>query len=133
MTGNIHNSEPLLLAPGTQPFTHTINSQCSPTDFSYTKLVHFFSDYNKPRLRVCQYLYGILGKIQERTRGTSGPIDTLHYVRMAECYDLTGFRVEDESRIKAVLKEALSATRPALVEVMLDPGDMGLGVPGLPI
>ena len=59
-------------------------------------------------------------------------IGGIDYVKMAESFGVAGIRVQDESKVKPALKEALGAGRPMLIEVVLDCDDTGFGQPRVP-
>ncbi|MCL4464509.1 MAG: thiamine pyrophosphate-binding protein [Chloroflexi bacterium] len=77
-------------------------------------------------------LMGYQGEALKQRNFIGAHITGIDYVKMAEGFGIDGIRVEDESRLKPALKEALSAGKPMLLEVMLDPDDTGYGMPRVP-
>ncbi len=56
-------------------------------------------------------------------------ISGLDYVKLAEAYGVRGWRVERPEEIGPTLKQALGSGGPALLEVVVDPKDLGFGMP----
>ena len=54
------------------------------------------------------------------------------FTKLAEAFGVEGQRIEDPSKIKPIVQKAIKADKPVLIDLIVDPRDVGYGLPGLP-
>ena len=54
------------------------------------------------------------------------------FPKLAEAFGISGRRIEGPGEIGPALKEAIVARKPALLDIIVDPKDVGYGLPSLP-
>jgi benzoylformate decarboxylase len=54
------------------------------------------------------------------------------FPKLAQAFGISGQRIEDPAKIGPTLEKAIGAEKPVLLDLTLDPGDVGYGIPSLP-
>ena len=84
---------------------------------------------NQGYMAVKKHMLMYEGEALRRRRFIGADIFGIDFVKMAESFGVAGVRVTEGSKLKSTLAEAVSAGRPMLVEVALDPNDTGFNLP----
>jgi acetolactate synthase-1/2/3 large subunit len=54
------------------------------------------------------------------------------FPQLAQAFGISGQRIEDPVQISPALQKAIGAGKPALLDLAVDPRDVGYGLPSLP-
>ena len=58
-------------------------------------------------------------------------LGNVDFPKLAQSFGVSGQRIEKPEEIVPALKRAISARKPALIDLIVDPGDVGYGMPRL--
>jgi thiamine pyrophosphate-dependent acetolactate synthase large subunit-like protein len=58
-------------------------------------------------------------------------LGNVDFPKLADSFGVSGQRIEKPDEIGPALKRAIKARKPALLDIMVDPGDVGYGMPRL--
>jgi len=59
-------------------------------------------------------------------------LGNVDFLKLAQAFGIAGHHVEDAAQIRPALEAAIEEGKPALIDIAVDPRDVGYGLPGLP-
>lgn len=59
-------------------------------------------------------------------------LGNVDFPKLAEAFGVRGQRIEDPAKIKPAVQKAIRSDKPVLIDLFVDPKDIGYGIPGLP-
>ena len=120
---------PVVLATGDGSFRMNLTELSTITHYRFPVIIVLFNNGTLGMVRQWQTLF--FGKRYSQTTLDRGP----DFMKLADAYDIPGWRVSDEAAFREAFGKALASKEPALIECMLDIDEMvaPMVAPGSPI